>query len=440
MMGRMRLACFCLLLPVLLSAAEPIPLFNGTDLEGWAVKAKPEDVAKGFWSVRDGLITCDSRGRKDHDYVWLVYTAREFDDFTLCLKVRSYLESTGNSGVQIRSRYDDEARWLDGPQVDLHPPAPWRSGLIYDETRGTQRWVYPSLPDWKILPEQGPRQWTWRHASEGSGWNDVEIRCEGSRIVTRVNGHIIADFDGAGILDDEAHRSRKVGRRGYIALQLHSKDETHIQFRDIEVVPGSGGWTSLFDGRSTSGWEEVTGAPFPSTWLIENGCLKAVPNQDGTQDIRTKRSFHSFELEWEWKMAPAGNSGVKYLVHKIDRWTSKTGKGYQARARGLEYQLADDAENPDARSKDLSRSGGLYGVYAPLSQAAKSPGEFNRSRLLVDRGHVEHWLNGVKTADFDLGQLDTKRFPTRGVFASPISLQNHNSETWFRNIRIRELE
>ena len=103
-------------------AADFEPLFDGRTLNGWRVAAKPADRDRGFWTVRDGAITCDSRGRKDHDYVWLIHE-KEYGDFELRVKVRGFRESPGNSGVQVRSRYDEEAGWLDGPQVDVHPPA-----------------------------------------------------------------------------------------------------------------------------------------------------------------------------------------------------------------------------------------------------------------------------------------------------------------------------
>ncbi len=97
------------------TAAGPwAPLFDGKTLNGWHVGAKPADGAKEFWKVKEGAITCDSLGRKDHDYVWLL-SDNEYGDFELRLKVRGFRESTGNSGVQVRSRYDSEAGWLDGP-------------------------------------------------------------------------------------------------------------------------------------------------------------------------------------------------------------------------------------------------------------------------------------------------------------------------------------
>jgi len=222
------------LLASLAPAQEWTPLFDGRTLNGWRVEAKPADAAQGFWKAEDRVIVCDSRGRAGHDYVWLM-TEREFDDFELRLEVRSFRLSPGNSGVQVRSRYDREAQWLDGPQIDIHPPAPWRTGLIYDETRGWKRWIHPMLPDWNIGAEHAPAKWEWRHAEEGSGWNEIRILCDGTRIRTTVNGHVITDRDFAGILDDEHHRARRVGLHGHIALQLHTRDELYIQFRNIAV-------------------------------------------------------------------------------------------------------------------------------------------------------------------------------------------------------------
>jgi len=213
-----------------------LPLFDGATLRGWSVAARPEDRGKEFWSVRGGAITCDSRGRKDHHYVWLIHE-REFGDFELKVQVRGFRESRGNTGIQVRSRYDWEAFWLDGPQIDVHPPAPWRTGLIYDETRGTRRWIFPSLPDSKIGAAHAPEGWKWKYADEEDGWNSIHIVCRGTRIRTSVNGVPAADFDGAGLLDDEGHRARGVGLRGHIALQLHTGDELLVQFREILVKP-----------------------------------------------------------------------------------------------------------------------------------------------------------------------------------------------------------
>jgi len=214
-----------------LPAADWISLFDGRTLDGWHIAAKPADRDRGFWKVADGAITCDSRGRTDHDYVWLI-SEREYGDFELRVKVRGFRDSTGNSGVQVRSRYDEEAGWLHGPQIDVHPPAPWRTGLIYDETRGVQRWIFPSLKNWEIDESHAPKGWKWK-----ADWNELRIVCRGTRITTRLNGVLAADLNGDGILDDEAHRKHNAGLNGHIALQLHSKDDLYIQYKDLRLRP-----------------------------------------------------------------------------------------------------------------------------------------------------------------------------------------------------------
>jgi hypothetical protein len=202
------------------------------------------------------------------------------------------------------------------------------------------------------------------------------------------------------------------------------------------------GWVLLFDGRSTAGWREVTGLPFPDTWRIEDSCLRALNPGHGFQDLRTDIEPDSFEFRFEWKIEPGGNSGVKYLVQKADRWTNA--EGLQARARGLEYQLVDNT-SPDA-VEQTKRCGSLYGVIAPTQAAAHAPGQFNQSALMVRGGHVEHWLNGVKVVAFETSDpvvhaaivdLGKGALSARRSF---ISLQNHGTPVWFRNLKLRLLK
>ena len=225
-------------------ASTPAPprswqsLFNGRDLTGWNVKCQPQDQAKTYWQVDQGAILCDAVGRKNHNYVWLL-SDQEFGDFELQLKFQVFRGNTGNSGVQFRSRYDDTAAggWLDGPQVDIHPPGPmtWRTGLIYDETREEKRWIFPSLKDWRMEPQFEPKQHVFKYADDGDGWNDLVLLCDGLKIKTIVNGVIRTDWDATGVLDNAAHVRHQVGRKGHFALQLHSGDELRIRFKDIHI-------------------------------------------------------------------------------------------------------------------------------------------------------------------------------------------------------------
>ena len=232
-----------LLLVILCFAAESQgqenqwkPLFNGKDLSGWNVVCKTRDAEKIFWKAEDGAIVCNSIGRKDHDYVWLI-TNQEFQDFEIRLKFLAYSNSPGNSGLQFRSRFDknDGTGWMNGPQVDIHPPksASWRTGLIYDETRGEQRWIFPSLKDSNIPEVHAPEKHIMKYAEDG--WNELILICKGMQIKTIVNGIVRTDWDASGVLDNEAHLKRDSGRKGHFALQLHSGDELQIKYKDIEI-------------------------------------------------------------------------------------------------------------------------------------------------------------------------------------------------------------
>lgn len=215
---------------------EWIHLFNGTDLDGWVIKCRPTDNDKrGYWKVVNGAITAETPPSSKHHYIWLL-TEREFKDFELKAKVQTVSSTRGNSGIQVRSRYDEQAGWLDGPQVDINPPGPWRNGFIYDETRGAQVWLWPDVGrPANAKPKHAPKGWTWRHADDQDVWNDVQIICRGHRIKTMINGVTVADYNGLGRLDDEAHRKRNVGLQGHIGLQIHPGGPLLIRFKEIAV-------------------------------------------------------------------------------------------------------------------------------------------------------------------------------------------------------------
>ena len=210
-------------------------LFNGQDLTGWTVKCVPADGDIEFWRVEDGAILADSMGCKKHDYVWL-QTDQPYSDFILRLRFQAYRDSPGNSGVQVRSRYDDQAGWLDGPQVDINPPGPWRTGMIWDETRGNKRWLYPDVPkgQW-VDPSMAHPDLIFYYSDDGPGWNELEIKAVGTRLTAHLNGVKVMGYNGDGALNDEVHKTRNVGMAGHIALQIHRNDELRIRFKDIHI-------------------------------------------------------------------------------------------------------------------------------------------------------------------------------------------------------------
>lgn len=220
-------------------------LFNGKNLDGWDIKQSEKDKGKTFWKVDNGSILYNSMGSKKHNHFWL-QSKKEYDNFELRLKFKASKENKGNSGVQVRSRFDKTAQitigeqtiqgWLDGPQIDINPNDPWKTGYIYDETRENKHWINPVLKDWKISKEDVETKKVIHYfEDEGPGWNDLTIICKGMRIITIVNNVIISDYNGEGILNNKVHKKHHVGERGFIALQGHMNMENKIWFKDIEI-------------------------------------------------------------------------------------------------------------------------------------------------------------------------------------------------------------
>jgi hypothetical protein len=210
-------------------------LFNGVNLDGWIIKAKPEDKIKNFWTVKDSTISANSFADSLHDYVWLT-TEKQYGDFELKLLFQSFSDAKGNSGIQIRSRYDDKNSWLNGPQIDIHPSGPWRIGMMWDETRGNQRWIFPDLDttQW-VNPEMAINPVKVYYADSSDVWNILKIRAEGTSIKAWLNGTLVTDYNGKGVLDDMNHKKYDVGMVGHIALQIHKNDKVKINFIDIYI-------------------------------------------------------------------------------------------------------------------------------------------------------------------------------------------------------------
>lgn len=185
-------------------------------------------------------------------------------------------------------------------------------------------------------------------------------------------------------------------------------------------------WQSLFDGRSPAAFLSINGGPVdPGSWAVQDGCLCALSTTAGRQDLRSRAEFEACELEFDWRSPVKGNSGVKYLIERVDDWPHPKGQGRHARARGREYQLGDDSIFPQTERQAAA----LYGQIAPSQSAARPLGEWNQSRIVVQpSGEVEHWLNGQRVVSYQAK-----------IHRSPVSLQNHNTPVCFRNLRIRVL-
>ena len=192
----------------------------------------------------------------------------------------------------------------------------------------------------------------------------------------------------------------------------------------------------LFDGTSTDAWRGFKRDAFPAKgWAVENGTLHPIVGGDRV-DLVTKDQYKDFDLELEWKVGPMGNSGIMYDVSETETETYYTGP---------EMQVLDDVGHKDGKDSKTS-AGSLYALIARSKEVVKPVGEWNKARIVKKGAHVEHWLNGTKIVEYELGSpalaaliadskfKDWKRFAKEGQ--GHIVLQHHGDPAWFRNVRI----
>lgn len=225
---------------------------------------------------------------------------------------------------------------------------------------------------------------------------------------------------------------------------------------ELSEAERAAGWKLLFDGKTLAGWRGLGYDSVPSAhWVVLDGAIKKIASgnvprlPDGQParggDLMTIASFGDFELSWEWKVTPGANSGVKYNVS--EELSMRTAPNHAA--IGFEYQILDDDRHEDGRVA-VHRAAALYDLIAPnASNALRPVGEWNYSRILFRGPHGEHWLNGAKVLEFDLGTarmdslLARSKYRTIPGFADRrrghIVLQDHGDEVYFRSIKVRVL-
>lgn len=202
------------------------------------------------------------------------------------------------------------------------------------------------------------------------------------------------------------------------------------------------GWALLFDGKTMNGWRTYQNKP-AATWSVLNGTLycKALSPEKGEAraDLITVDQFDNFELALDWKISPKGNSGIIYLS------TEEANASYLT---GPEYQIIDDVGYP-GKLTDKQKTGANYDMNTAPEAKANPVGEWNHTRIMVNNGLVEHWLNGKKIVSYQIGsdEWNTAKANSKWKDAplygqakkGHIVLQDHGSEAWFRNIKLRKL-
>jgi hypothetical protein len=209
------------------------------------------------------------------------------------------------------------------------------------------------------------------------------------------------------------------------------------QPNQLSSAEKSGGWTLLFDGTTLHNWRSLKSETPGAGWKAVDGALTT---EGKAGDLVSVGEFGDFELSLEWKVSEGANSGIIYRVGLSEDATYRTGP---------EYQVLDNVKAEDNKQAN-HLAGSLYDLVASPKDFTKPVGQWNEARIVVRGWKVQHWLNGQKTVEVDLGSPEGKaliagsKFKTMPKFATllrgHIALQDHGQPVSYRNVKIRELK
>ncbi|WP_106197167.1 3-keto-disaccharide hydrolase [Salegentibacter salegens] len=423
-------------------------LFDGESLDGWSQKN-----GNAKYELEDGVIVGTTVSGTPNSFLT---TDKKYGDFILELDFKA--DPSMNSGIQIRSeskpQYQDNR--VHGYQVEIDPSDRAWSGGIYDEAR--RGWLYPMSLNTSA-----------QNAYKKDDWNHYRIEAIGDTIQTWVNG-----IAAANLVDDKT-------QEGFIALQVHAigDDEApgkQIRWKNVRIMTDSleqyntksdapvfntnnqltsseieKEWKLLWDGKSTNGWRGARMDKFPEQgWEIEDGILTVLASGGAESaaggDIVTEDLYGDFELKVDFKLTKGANSGVKYYVD------TDINKG-PGSSIGLEYQILDDENHPDAKLGNHKGSRTVASLYDLIKADPNKPinpvGEWNTAHIVSKDNHVEHWLNGTKVLEYERGSENFRKLVSESKYDKwpnfgqsengHILLQDHGDRVSFKNIKIKSL-
>ncbi|ANI89729.1 glycosyl hydrolase [Arachidicoccus ginsenosidimutans] len=219
---------------------------------------------------------------------------------------------------------------------------------------------------------------------------------------------------------------------------------TFLSWKNLETNNKQGKWIKLFDGKTKTGWHTYGKQNAGAAWDVQENALHLNPQtKDGRGDLITDKEYTNFDLKLEWKISPAGNSGVIFLVHEEPE------KYTQTYSTGLEMQVLDNIKADDNK-KENHLAGTLYDLIGTAADSKPKPvGEWNKAEIIVNNGSLKLILNGTTVASTTMWTNDWNKLIAGSKFANwqgfasfktgHIALQDHGHEVWYRNIEIKEL-
>lgn len=241
--------------------------------------------------------------------------------------------------------------------------------------------------------------------------------------------------------------------RFILSLHNHPQDMMPVFTSEENTLSGlekALGWTTLFDGRSMSGWRNFKKSAPGKSWIIDDHAilLNAEKSAEGQWratdggDLITQNTYSDFILKLDWKINECGNSGIMFNVVENDTYD-------YVWQTGPEMQILDNHCHPEGKVP-THRAGDLFDMMEARPNTVLPTGEWNRVIIKNTAGRVEFWLNDVRVVEFSMFDDTWKKrianskfrdMPGFGMSKSGhISLQDHGDKIWFKNIKIKETQ
>lgn len=398
--------------------SDAIVLFDGSNLNAWVVPETPG------WKLEDGAIVAPAKEKTG-----MLRTREGFGDAQLHLEFRTPApaagegQSRGNSGVYLMGIYEVQVldSWHNKTYVNGQAAAVYKQyAPLVNASRPPGHWQTYDLVF--IAP---------RFGADGGLLSPA-------RVILFHNG-VLVQHDVA-LRGPTLNRGLPHYTPHAAELPLELQDHKNpVAFRNIWIrrlappATADAGWTSLFDGRTLTGWTKHGGG---ATFEVRDGAIVGRNGPRHNTFLCTDRAYRDFELEFDVKITGSLNSGVqirsKVRPEEIDGAPAERVYGPQVEIENspgesgyLYAERADGWMTPDDIRKPLD-------VF--------KNDEWNRYRVVAQGPRIQTWINGEPVSDL----VDEKIYAAHaegfiGLQVHQIKEPAGTLEVSWRNLRIREV-
>ena len=406
-----------------------VALFNGQDFNGWhgmphfdprkLAEMSAEDRAKAIagwddeikkhWVAENGEIVNDGNGA-------YLTTDKEYGDIELLIDYKTYPQ--GDSGIYLRAN----------PQVQ-----------IWDFTKEGGKWNLGADKGsgglWNNSPGAAGKDPLVLADNPLGEWNHFRIIQVGARTTVYLNDKLVVDH---AVMENYYDRSAPLFAKGVIQLQTHGA-KVHWRNVFLREIPGAEadkilsdhgakGFTSIFDGKSLSGWAGAV-----ENYEVNDGAIVCKPGKGGV--LYHEKELSNFVARVEFKLPPGGNNGLAIRY---------PGKGDAAYSGMTELQVLDNDAPQYAKIDKRQAHGSAYGMVAAQRGYLRPAGQWNFEEVTVKGSTIKVELNGSPILDADLGKVTKfmadSAHPGKDLASGFFGFAGHNDPVEFRAIAVKPID